>query len=95
MKHRLVISIHFIIEAKTKFTLKASSSSMKEIEKAKKTLVNLAIQQSCFCEAAAAAAAVASVCVALCDNLPKKEEEDICNPAFFVRFNEQNILDRI
>jgi len=93
MKHRLVISIHFIIEAKTKFTLKASSSSMKEIEKAKKTLVNLAIQQSCFCEAAAAA--VASVCVALCDNLPKKEEEDICNPAFFVRFNEQNILDRI
>ena len=94
MKHRLVISIHFIIEAKTKFTLKASSSSMKEIEKAKKTLVNLAIQQSCFCEAAAVAS-VASVCVALCDNLPKKEEEDICNPAFFVRFNEQNILDRI
>ena len=74
MKHRLVISIHFIIEAKTKFTLKASSSSMKEIEKAKKTLVNLAIQQSCFCEAAAAAA-VASVCVALCDNLPKKKKK--------------------
>jgi len=71
MKHRLVISIHFIIEAKTKFTLKASSSSMKEIEKAKKTLVNLAIQQSCFCEAAA----VASVCVALCDNLPKKKKK--------------------
>ena len=73
MEHRLVISIHFIIEAKTKFTLKASSSSMKEIEKAKKTLVNLAIQQSCFCEAAAAA--VASVCVALCDNLPKKKKK--------------------
>jgi len=72
MKHRLVISIHFIIEAKTKFTLKASSSSMKEIEKAKKPLVNLAIQQSCFCEAAAA---VASVCVALCDNLPKKKKK--------------------
>ena len=63
MKHRLVISIHFIIEAKTKFTLKASSSSMKEIEKAKKTLVNL--DPALLLSRCSAASCRYTVCVAL------------------------------